>query len=496
MTVVVDDVARGVQVPRISSGPDAVWSEAEDCAELASYYGLVPDPWQLNTLDCWMARDADDRWAAGRWGIAVPRQNGKNGLVEMIELYFMTILGLSVLHTAHEVKTARKGFMRILSFFDNERKFPELKRMVKGTPRKTNGQEAIFLHAPDCVDLDNDSCKCRGGSVEFIARSKSSGRGFTADVLICDEAQEYGDEAQAALLPTISSAPSGDPLQILLGTPPGPGADGSVFVRLREAGHDGAPRVAWCEWSVEPGADTSDRSLWFETNPSLGIRLNLETVADEFGGMSPDMFARERLGVWDDTASGSAAFSFTRWQSLAGDPPYDGVKCFGVKFSADGSHVSLAACLRPESSPAFVEGITSRPMSEGTQWLVDFLVERKADTAQVVIDGRAGVGFLVDALTRAGMGKRVPLVPNAEEAIAAHTMFDQAITEGTLSHGGQGALDAEIRDATRRPIGTLGGFGWAARTKSGSVGLVDASTLALWGARTTRRRPGRKQMIL
>lgn len=487
---------QGTQVPRVSFSPGADWSEAEDCAELASHYGLTPDPWQRNVLEAWMGRGADDRWAAGRWGIAVPRQNGKNGLIEMVELYFMTILGLRVLHTAHEVKTARKGFSRILSFFDNERHYPELKAMVKGTPRKTNGQEAIFLHAPGCRDLDNDGCKCAGGSVEFIARSKSSGRGFTADVLICDEAQEYGDEAQAALLPTISSAPSGDPLQILLGTPPGPGTDGTVFTRLREAGHEGMPRVAWCEWSSEVGVDVSDRAAWFADNPSLGIRLNLATVEDEFGGMSPETFARERLGVWNSAANGSAAFNFTRWQELKADAPDDGVRVFGVKFAADGSHVALGACVKPVKGCPYVEGIASRSMSEGTQWLVDFLVERKSEVAQIVVDGRSGVGFLVDALRQAGVGKRVVVVPQADEAISAHTMLDQAVTEGTVSHGGQSDLNDEIRDAKRRPIGQLGGFGWAPRSEGGSVGLVDAVTLALWGARTTKRKPGRKQVIL
>lgn len=484
---------QGTQVPRVSLSPVADWSEAEDCAELASHYGLMPDPWQRNVLETWMGRDGSDRWAAGRWGIAVPRQNGKNGLVEMVELYFMTILGLRILHTAHEVKTARKGFLRILSFFENDREFPELREMVKGTPRKTNGQEAIFLHAPGCWDLGNDGCKCEGGSVEFIARSKSSGRGFTADVLICDEAQEYGDEAQAALLPTISSAPSGDPLQILLGTPPGPGTDGTVFTRLREAGHQEAPRVAWCEWSAEVGADTSDRANWFANNPSLGIRLNFSTVEDEFGSMSPEMFARERLGVWNEHSNGSAAFNFTQWQELKADAPDDGVRVFGVKFAADGSHVALGACVKPVQGSPFVEGIASRQMGEGTQWLVDFLVERKSEVAQIVVDGRSGVGFLVDALRQEGVGKRVIVVPQADDAVAAHTMFDQAITEGTLAHGGQNALNDEIKDAKRRPIGNLGGFGWAARSEGGSVGLVDAVTLAFWGARTTKRNPGRKQ---
>src|SRR5690606_22127204 len=225
--------------------------------------------WQMNVLQAWMGKTKDDRWAAGRWGIAVPRQNGKNGILEMVELFFMVSLGLKILHTAHEVKTARKAFIRILSFFENERKYPELAAMVApGGIRKTNGQEAIILE--------------NGGSVEFIARSKGSGRGFTVDVLVCDEAQEYGEDAQAALLPTISSAPSGDPLQILLGTPPAPGMDGEVFTRMRSAGVEGKDRrLAWVEWSASQAVRPADRQVWAATNPALGIRLNASTLEDE-----------------------------------------------------------------------------------------------------------------------------------------------------------------------------------------------------------------------
>lgn len=487
-------LVQGTQVPRVLTAPVGEWSESEDCADLAAQYGLTPDPWQRNVLDAWMRRGADDLWAAGRWGVAVPRQSGKNGLVEMVELYFMVILGLRVLHTAHEVKTARKAFLRILSFFENERQYPELAAMVKGSPRKTNGQEAIFLHAPDCPRGENCGCK-GGGSVEFIARSKSSGRGFTVDVLICDEAQEYGDDAQAALLPTISSAPSGDPLQILLGTPPGPGMDGTVFTRLREGGLSEAARTAWCEWSCKPGVEVGDRAEWFASNPALGIRLNLSTVEDEFGAMSAETFARERLGVWDTGANGSAAFDMQQWAARAGEPPASGLPVFGVKFDADGSRVSLAGCLKPPEGDAHVEAIASHPMSEGTQWLVDFLVERKDEAGQIVIDGRSGVGFLVEALRAAGVGKRVLVTPSTSEVITAHTMFEQGVSQGGLSHSGQGELTAQVRDTGRRQIGTSGGFGWVALTDGASVGLVDAATLAYWGAKTTKRRPGRKQVI-
>lgn len=471
----------GCQTPRITTAPPAKWNDADDCAFLAESYGLKPDPWQMHVLQAWMGKTKDDRWAAGRWGIAVPRQNGKNGILEMVELFFMVSLGLKILHTAHEVKTARKAFLRILSFFENERKYPELAAMVApGGIRKTNGQEAIILE--------------NGGSVEFIARSKGSGRGFTVDVLVCDEAQEYGEDAQAALLPTISSAPSGDPVQILLGTPPAPGMDGAVFTRIREAGVSGKDkRVAWCEWSPKPDAKPSDRAVWFETNPSLGLRLNITTVADEFGAMSAEMFFRERCGFWDVGANGSKAFDVDVWASRKDTPPSDGVRCFGVKFSSDGSLVSLSAAMKPADGPIHVQAIKAEPLGNGTQWLVDYLVERKERIAQIVIDGKSGTGYLVEALRAEGVGKQVIVIPSLDQVITAHTMFDQGITEGELSHAGQPVLDAQIADSTRRKIGANGGFGWEPISDQGNVGFVDAATLALWGSRTTKRKPGRRQ---
>ena len=49
----------------------------------------------------------------------------------MRELYGMVVLGERFLHTAHEVKTARKAFLRIAGFFENPRQYPELAAMAK-----------------------------------------------------------------------------------------------------------------------------------------------------------------------------------------------------------------------------------------------------------------------------------------------------------------------------------------------------------------------------
>ena len=82
-------------------------TEADDAAFLAEGYGLKPDPWQKLFLDHAMGRDAKGRMTCTQACLSVPRQNGKNAIIEMIELYQMIVLGRKILHTAHEVKTAR-----------------------------------------------------------------------------------------------------------------------------------------------------------------------------------------------------------------------------------------------------------------------------------------------------------------------------------------------------------------------------------------------------
>lgn len=166
---------RGVQEPSFALVPKHVQSEGGEACALAAGYDMKPDKWQRIVLEGWLATDSKLQWAASDCGCAVPRQNGKNAILEFTELYLAAILGMKILHTAHEVKTCRKHFLRMKYYFENARKFPELAELVTYI-RATNGQEAIVLK--------------NGGSIEFIARSKSSGRGFTVDVLVCDEAQE------------------------------------------------------------------------------------------------------------------------------------------------------------------------------------------------------------------------------------------------------------------------------------------------------------------
>ena len=453
----------GVQEPRVANFPKSKWSDADDCAFLAEAYGLKPDPWQLHVLNAWMNRDRAGKWLAGRWGITVPRQNGKNGILEMVELFFMAQLGLKILHTAHEVKTARKAFLRIASFFENERKYPELAALVKDI-RKTNGQEAIVLH--------------NGGSVEFIARSKGSGRGFTVDVLVCDEAQEYGEDAQAALLPTISSAPSGDPLQILLGTPPAPNMDGDVFTRMRTAGVAGKDkRLAWVEWSVTGNVDVASRDLWAATNPSLGIRLNQTTIEDEFGAMSAETFARERLGMWASDEQLSV-IPGPVWADLAGLAPDTHVAAYGIDMNPERTKATISVGLRSDVG-VHVELAEMGEITENTSALIEWLVSRAGKRIPVVMDAYSPARSLEPVLKRRGV--KVYALSGNELMQACGGFYDAAVTDASMSHYNQPQLNLSLAGAKKAALGDAGGWKWSRKTLDVDLTPLLSATCAHFG---------------
>ena len=473
----------GSQVPRIAHEPDLRLSDGDDAIFLGSSYGLTPDEWQARVIRSWLATDRNGRLRVGRAGLAVPRQNGKNGNLEIVELFKMVAQGRKILHTAHEVKTARKAFLRLASFFENERKFPEMAELVSEI-RRTNGQEAIVL--------------VNGGSCEFVARSRGSGRGFTVDDLVCDEAQELTDEQLEALLPTISSAPSGDPQQIYTGTPPGPGVPGVVFTRVREHGVLGNDkRLSWHEWSIPDDvlpavAVRSWRELAFETNPALGVRLNIQTVKDELGAMSMEGFCRERLGKWSVGGSSLKAVQFPRWRRLTigvDEVPQAGVTVFAVRFSVNGLVAAVGVARRPPSGPIHVEGVEVFDMAAGIAPIVDFLVGKADVAAHIVVDGKSGADLLIQALRDRGVrNKRLIVKMTPDLVTQACSSMLQALAETGLSHIGQPVLDRQVEVAVPRKIGNFGGFGWGAPDGE-DVSLFEAVTYAFLFAKTTRRRP-------
>lgn len=67
--------------------------------------------------------------------------------------------------------------------------------------------------------------------------------------------------------------------------------------------------------------------------------------------MTPDGFARERLGWWNDQAGALSDIDVDEWAKCKTDKPcMDGYNSYAVKFSADGANVTLVACVRRPAS--------------------------------------------------------------------------------------------------------------------------------------------------
>lgn len=509
MTAVIEAPHTGNQTPQylIAPNPESGYTayDAEDAVTYASFYGLTADPWQATTCEAWMRRDiSTGRWLAGTWAITVSRQNGKNGILEIFELYAMTQLGLKILHTAHEVKTARKAFIRLKHFFGEKRddpsaKHPHLNALVHEV-RNTNGQEAIVLK--------------NGGSVEFIARSKGSGRGFTVDVLVLDEAQDLQDTELEALKPTTSAAPKGDPLTIYMGTPPKiAGVVGEPFARVRDNAHQRkSDRISWVEFGAKGDLDSMNLAEleifvrnpqnWADANPAWGTRIVEQTILDELNDFSAHSFARERLNMWPSEGGVSAAIQLKAWQQLqlqldgrGENPTFEEfetwpVLAYGLDMNPQRTKVTIAVSVdAPDLGPIHLEVAIDTPFDEqGTTALVQWLWDRAKRRIPVVIDSFSPAKTLEPHLKRKKM--KVYLLNASEFMQACGNLYDAVMKDRSITHGGQEHLDESIKGTYKEFIGNpeQGLFKWNRISLDVDLGPIIAVTCAYFGAIKFARR--------
>lgn len=439
------------------------------------------DPWQQGLVMGALGKRADGLYAAGIGGVvaSIPRQVGKTYTIGALCFALaMVTPGSLILWTAHRTRTHAETFGSMAGMAER----PSVKPFIE-TVRRANGEQMIEFK--------------NGSRILFGARESGFGRGFAkVDVLIFDEAQILTEKAMEDMVPATNAAPNG--LVFMIGTPPRPSDPGEVFTLRREAALSGEdPDVMYVELSADKAANPDDRAAWRKANPSYphrtgeGAILRMRKLLG-----SVESFKREGLGIWDERQQGKRAFPTGTWSARVAEPPEAGIRSFGVKFSPDGSSVALAGALKAPDGRVHVEAIRQAPMSEGTQWLVDFLVERKSRVAQIIVDGKAGVGYLVNALRAEKVGKAVLLIPTVDQAIMAHSMLDRAVVQGEMSHSAQADLDVQAEGAMRREIGKAGGFGWESSVEGESITLLDAVTLAHYAAKTTKRDPSRRQAFL
>lgn len=384
MTSSLLDVRHGSRTPRVCSFPPAATSAGHEAIELARSAGLYLDPWQQDVLIASLGEGASGLWAAPDVGLVVPRQNGKGTILEARELAGLFLFGESILHTSHEFKTSMDHYRRLERLVRNT---PDLHRKVEAYP-KAPGTEGIVMRD--------------GRALRFMARTKGSGRGFPADVVIIDEAFAATDEQLAALMPTMQSKPN--PQTWYTSSPPLDGISGEPLFAMRARGEAGADDLAWFDWGAELGVDADDREQWWATNPAMGYRLTEKGMSLMRAKLSAVDFSRECLGVWPRTAAERwAVISEADWlarldeTSNARDP-----LVFSIDVTPERSHATIAAAGYRVDGDVHGEVVDH---GQGTSWLAARAVElnQRWKPAAWVIDPGGAAGFLIPSLEAEGL---------------------------------------------------------------------------------------------
>ena len=480
MSVLAEAEPRGLQIPRLHTAPPVFTSSvAQEAVELAAYAGLDLFPWQQHVLDVGMRERKDGKWAAFEVCVNLPRQNGKGAVLEARELAGLFLLGEKVIiHSAHEFKTSRVAFQRIQSLILGT---PDLRKRVKRMLNNTT-ETSITLTT--------------GQTLQFIARSGGSGRGWTGDCNILDESMSLGDDAMGALMPTMSAIEN--PQLWYLGSA-GIGAPSVQLGRLRrralaalEAGVPD-PSLAYFEWSVDPHVDEcradckahddpDDPVAWAKSNPSLGLLISHEFVRNERASLGTSgIFERERLGVGlypSDEADTWQVIGEDAWRALAdAKPPAQpgDTVAFAIDATPERSHAAIATAT-PWRGGVHVEVPEHRP---GLGWVVDRAAELHAKWKPRcwVIDGGGPAGSLIPALEdRLGI---TVVQPKARQIAQGCGQFYDAVADHSLSHLDEPSMAVALAGAQTRPLGDA--WAWARRNVGVDISPLVAATFAKWG---------------
>jgi hypothetical protein len=159
-----------VSAPRFQVVPaGAVSSRGAEAVELARNAGLVLDEAQQQILHGGLGVHADGSWAAFEVVNVQPRQNGKSATL-MARILLGLSLGEQIAYTAHRVDSAQEIFRGLISLVEASSELaPLLQRVIY-----SNGKESIWL--------------TNGGRCVFGTRSSRTGRGFSLDLWVADEA--------------------------------------------------------------------------------------------------------------------------------------------------------------------------------------------------------------------------------------------------------------------------------------------------------------------
>lgn len=452
--------------------------------------------WQEDIIRCWMSVDKNGIYSHDSCGVDLPRQQGKTKWLVCDRMLTGAIFkGEKIRYSAQRVDVMLETF--------------EVCHRTVGdpeSPKEKGRNQDLWEFCQPKINFTNghQSIKFKGGgAIYFVSRSRDSGRGNTVDVCVFDEAQTLTDAQLADALPGQSSAPTGNPQTIYVGTPPNMerGDSGEAFGRIRKEAINSEHGFCWFEWSVAEIGDIFDKSRWYATNPALGECLLERSVEKELGTLSELAFAIERLCYWAPTAN-AQVIDANLWDSSYREvaPPDTDIEkmCLGIKFAPDALQVCVSVAALGKDDVVHCELVKDEDVplttENGIEWLVDFIYERREKYALFAIDGATGAGELYERLLRKrdargklAINKNQLHLMRTADVVTATSMVTNALAEGKLTHRPDQTLDASAKTSIKRKIGQEGiGFG-------GDSCAIESMAAALFAVRTTKNNPQRKR---
>lgn len=464
----------GNQVPTFQWVPPYESTLGSECIELAAAAGLILDPWQRLFVDTCLALDPFGRWLCFEVGLVVSRQNGKDSAIEALELGWLFLFGERlIIHSAHLFDTSKEHFLRIKSLIDNS---DDLRRRVAHV-RNGKGDESIELIG--------------GQRLKFMTRKGGSGRGFTADKVVMNEAMYLDAMMMAAMLPTMATRANA---QILYTGSAGMRHSTQLALVRRRGYAQDDPAMAYLEWAIdarevhEGGDDRSLPATWARVNPGVPKRINEEYIRKEMaalGGPNSTEFGTERLGIgdWPPDDDAWEVMSRDDWvacEDVASQIPDAATVCLAIDADAGRKVGTIGVCGLREDGRRHVEVVARH---RGTSWMVDTVKQMVQLTARwkpcaVVVLKTSAAAMLIDELVRAKVVVESPA--DAEYGQACGALVQSFVDADTARHLGQPSLSQAMAGARKRE-NVEGGWRWSRQASSNDVGPLVVATLAMWG---------------
>lgn len=504
---------RGVTEPRVWTPPlreltpDTTLGYA--CIEFSrDVLGIEPLPWQawllVHALEVVGDFDGDWRLRFRVVLVLVARQNGKTYVSMLLSLFFLYVLGVSlILGTAQDLAQAEETWEAALNAArDNWELAAEIEKVLQGKGSKELRLQGWRRYK---VATPNDK-NTRGKSCELVLLDElRTHQTFDA----WNAASKTIKARRSAVVWCISNAGNG--LSVVLrhlrmqahksiGDPDGivAAAAGSEPAEPNADEMAALESMGIFEWSAPPGCDVWDRSAWAQANPSLGYGfLDESAIAIDAASDTEDGFRAEDLCQWVTTAV-APPFPAGSWEAgvdpdsiVAKDSPV----AFGIDVSADRRHVSIAACGERPDHEWHVELVEYR---DGLGWVMDWFarrVHRYGGRMRVALQGGAAPSASLADILAGVDGVEVTEAKGAKvgawcsrmwDAVAALDPNADGRSEGTTGEGAgvvpvrhvaQPMLDLAAAVAVTRPMGD-GAWTWSRDRSCEDVSPLVAATMA------------------